>query len=117
MNTTRTPFAENAPGDFYVEDGCCTSCGMPTTVAPDLFSYARDGHCYVSKQPSCAAEIYRMIQAFEVQDIQCIRYKGTNRIIQIRLIGSGEGNQCDHLPSDLSSINEEVQSDRWGLGS
>jgi hypothetical protein len=27
----RIPFPENAAGDFYVEDGCCLSCWMPTT--------------------------------------------------------------------------------------
>ena len=113
MTTERIAFPENSPGDFYVEDGCCTSCGMPSTVAADLFSYAENGHCYVSKQPASAAEIYRMLQAFEVQDVQCIRYKGTNRVIQIRLIGSGEGNQCDRLASDLSAINNEVQANRW----
>lgn len=87
----RVPFAENVLGDFYVEDGCCTSCGMPSTVAPGLFSYALDGHCYVSKQPSSAIEIRQMIEAFEVQDIGCIRYKGKNRVIQIKLVASGEG--------------------------
>lgn len=110
----RVPFAENVRGDFYVEDGCCTSCGMPSTVAPELFSYAPDGHCFVSKQPSNAIEARKMIEAFEVQDIGCIRYKGTNRVIQIKLIASGEGDQCDGLQQDLKALNEEVKADRWG---
>lgn len=108
----RVPFAENVLGDFYVEDGCCTSCGMPSTVAPGLFSYALDGHCYVSKQPSSAIEIRQMIEAFEVQDIGCIRYKGKNRVIQIKLVASGEGDQCDGLDQDLKALNEEVKLDR-----
>lgn len=112
----KIPFPENAPGDFYVEDGCCTSCGMPSTVAPDLFSYANDGHCYVSKQPSDGKEVYQMIQAFEVQEVACIRYKGTNRVIQIKLIAIGEGKQCDYLELDLQGLSQEVQADRWGLG-
>ena len=88
---------------------------MPTTVAPDLFSYAHDGHCYVSKQPSTGAEVHQMIQAFEVQDVGCIRYKGSNRVIKIKLIAAGEGDQCDLLDPDLQSLNREVQADRCGL--
>lgn len=114
----RVPHSANVPGDFYVEDGCCTSCNMPFTEAPDLFGSADgqlDGHCYVRKQPSTEAEVHRMIQAFAVQEIGCIRYKGRNRVIKIRLIGAGEGDQCDHLEHDLELINQEVKADRWGL--
>jgi len=111
----RIPFPENVPGDFYVEDGCCTSCGMPTSEAPELFAYAPDGHCYVRKQPSSAKETWQMIGAFTVQDVGCIRYKGKNRVVQIRLIGAGEGDQCDHLSRDLDSLNDEVKADRSGL--
>ena len=84
---------------------------MPTSEAPDLFAYASDGHCYVKRQPSTSREVYQMISAFTVQDVDCIRYKGTNRVIQIRLIGVNEGDQCDHLPQDLSALNEEVKAD------
>ena len=91
------PHPANVPGDFYVEKGCCLSCSMPFTVAPDLFSSFDDGHCFVSKQPTNRAEIQRMTEAFAVQDMGCIRYKGSNRIIQIKLIALGEGEQCDQL--------------------
>jgi len=64
---------------------------MPRTVAPQLFSYAPDGHCYVSKQPQSAVETHEMLQAFEVQETGCIRYKGCDRVIQMRLISVGEG--------------------------
>jgi hypothetical protein len=87
---------------------------MLSNVAPELFSYAVDGHCFVSRQPSDAIEVQKMIEAFEVQDIGCIRYKGTNRVIQIKLIASGEGDQCDRLDHDLQLLNEEVKADRWG---
>jgi ferredoxin len=109
------PHASNVAGDFYVEDGCCTSCGMPFTVAPDLFESHPDGHCYVSKQPTIPAEVHRMVQAFAVQDVGCIRYKGRNRVIMIRLIGTGEGDQIDHIDADLDLLNREVKVDRWGL--
>ena len=98
----RVPFPENVPGDFYVEDGCCTACGMPTTEAPELFAYAPDGHCYVRRQPSSENEMRKMVGAFTVQDVGCIRYKGRDRVVQIRLIRAGEGDQCDHLPRDLA---------------
>ena len=111
----RIPFSENVPGDFYVEEGCCTSCEMPSQVAPALFSYAPDGHCYVSKQPKNASEMYQMVKAFEVQDVGCIRYRGANRVVQIKLIASGEGDQCDALGEDLQRLNREVKADRSGL--
>lgn len=56
-----------------------------------------------------------MLSAFEVQDVGCIRYKGSSRVIKIRLIGMGEGEQCDQLDADLESLNREVKADRWGL--
>jgi hypothetical protein len=112
----RVPFPENAPGDFYVEDGCCLSCGMPTTEAPELFAYSESGHCFVKKQPTTPREVYQMTQAFAVQDVGCIRYKGSNRVVMMRLVGIGEGEQCDNLPSDLASLTEEMKSDPWGLG-
>jgi hypothetical protein len=109
------PHPCNASGDFYVEDGCCTSCNMPFTVAADLFTSADDGHCYVSKQPTTDAESDRMLQAFQVQDVGCIRYKGTSRVIQIKLVAAGEAEQCDHLDNDLAAPSKEVAADKWGL--
>ena len=55
-----------------------------------------------------------MLQAFEVQDIGCIRYKGSNRAIKLRLVAVGEGNQCDELDEDLQRLNDEVKADLWG---
>ena len=110
--TTRNAHAANVPGDFYVEDGCCLSCGMPTTVAADLFEYDTSGHCYVRKQPIAPDEIDRMVSAFQVQDVGCIRYKGSNRIIQVRLVESGEGEQCDLLDSELKTRSQTIKAER-----
>ncbi|WP_348009467.1 hypothetical protein [Roseateles sp.] len=77
-----------------------------------MFAYTADGHCYVSKQPSNAAEMHRMIQAFEVQDVGCIRYKGSNRVVQIKLVACGEAEQCDQLDGDLVALSKEVAADR-----
>lgn len=96
-----TPHRSNVPGDFYVEDGCCLSCSVPQNVAPSLFAYETDGHCYVRKQPVSADEMDQMLNAFEVQEASCIRYKGANRIVQMRLVNLGEGEQCDLPDLDL----------------
>ncbi|HEY9126263.1 MAG TPA: hypothetical protein VIM62_04010, partial [Acidobacteriaceae bacterium] len=45
---------QSAPGDFYVESGCCISCGVPQAVAPDLVGWIEDEkflRCYWIKQP------------------------------------------------------------------
>jgi hypothetical protein len=109
--TTIIPHPANVPGDFYVEKGCCMSCNMPFSEAPDLFSSLEDGHCYVSKQPTSPAEIYRMTQAFAVSELGCIRYKGINRVIKIKLIAIGAGEECDQLDADLIELNREIQTD------
>lgn len=67
-----------------MQNGCCTLCGVPHAEAPDLFGESREG-CYVKKQPSSADEIDRMISAMAVQELGCIRYKGTDPDILARL--------------------------------
>ena len=105
--------ALNAAGDFYVEEGCCLACAMPFEVAPDLFAWA-DGEyqCYVKSQPTTSLELDRMIRSIEVADAGCIRYGGSNRVIQIRLVEMNEGIQCDSLPSDLASRAQELRDKR-----
>lgn len=56
-----------------------------------------------------------MIRAFEVQDIGCIRCKGWNRVIKIKLVALGEGDQCDPLDRDLQALDQEIKADRCGL--
>lgn len=73
-------YPKNAPGDFYVETGCCTLCGVPWTEAPDHFA-VDDRQCYVKRQPTNDAEVGKMIAAMEVQELGCIRYKGRDRAI------------------------------------
>jgi hypothetical protein len=94
------PYPENIDGDFYVENGCCTVCGVPTVKAPGLFTYAvgDDGepdHCYVSKQPSDATEMKEMISAIRCAELRCIHYRGDDPTILKRLIDSGETDICD----------------------
>ncbi len=40
--------AKSATGDFYVQPQCCTSCGVPQSVAPDLVGWTNEAYpqCY-----------------------------------------------------------------------
>lgn len=73
-------YSKNAPGDFYVEDGCCTLCGVPWDMAPDHFE-VDDQQCYVKRQPTNEGEVHKMISVMEVSEFDCIRYKGRDRQI------------------------------------
>ena len=63
------PHPANVPGTFYVEDGCCISCGVWEDVAPD----GETPHCYVSHQPETEDEFGRMMDAMHVGEVDCIR--------------------------------------------
>lgn len=71
---------KNVRGDFYVEHGCCTACDLPSEVAPELFKY-EENHCYICRQPSSKEEIVKILNAMEIQDLDCIQYKGNNEKI------------------------------------
>jgi len=108
--TSRTPYPENVLGDFYVEDGCCTMCTIPFTAAPGLFGTSIDeSHCFVKSQPSSDDDLTKMVNAIGCAELQCIRYKGSNRTIQIRLIQMNEGATCDALPPDLAKLSEQME--------
>lgn len=78
--TKLLPHPKNVKGDFYVEDGCCTACDLPNQEAPDFFIY-EDMHCYVCKQPNSGVEVIKILNAMEIQDLDCIQYKGKNKAI------------------------------------
>ena len=94
-----TPHPANVPGDFYVGDGCCTMCEVPFTEAPGLFGTIQDpkgyAHCYVKRQPESPDEIEQMISAIRCAETQCIRYRGSDQLIRLRLIQDGESAVCD----------------------
>lgn len=100
-----TPHPENVPGDFYVEDGCCTMCEVPFSEAPALFGVHHDPrgyfHCYVKRQPETPDELGQMVMVIRCAELRCIRYRGSDRRVQSRLIEVGEGIICDDLPPDL----------------
>lgn len=87
----------NVVGSFYVEDACCTSCGVPDSIAPELFGEADDS-CFVKRQPQTASEVDRMLRAMITADLGCIRYSGADDAIIRRLAESGEGVLADTPP-------------------
>lgn len=95
----RPPHPSNVPGDFYVEDGCCTLCGVPFVEAPELFGTVGDAtgasHCYVRRQPETHAEVEQMVGAITRAEFECIRYRGTDGLVQLRLVAAGAGAACD----------------------
>lgn len=92
------PHPANVPGTFYVEDGCCISCGVWENVAPDLLAWLPDGsysHCYVSRQPETNEELSRMMDAMHVGEVDCIRARNCRPDWAERLRQSGLGDQID----------------------
>jgi hypothetical protein len=92
------PHPKNVPGPFYVVDGCCTACGVPESVAPDLFSWDGNSHCYVSRQPANPDETEKALHAIRGAEFRCIRYRGADREVLIRLAELGEAEICDVAP-------------------
>jgi hypothetical protein len=88
--------ATSAPEDFYVDSNCCTACGVPQVVAPDLVGWTNGNHlqCRWMKQPSDPAELEQAFAVFDVQELGCHRYAGTDPEIQKRI---GYEN-CDFPP-------------------
>ncbi|MBL8851989.1 MAG: hypothetical protein JNG89_20115 [Planctomycetaceae bacterium] len=99
------PHAANVPGDFYVEDGCCAMCDVPFTFAPDLFGEFQNSqgsrHCYVKRQPQTPSELSSMLDVIQCAELECIRYRGGDRQIQLDLVDREVGNVCDNLAPDL----------------
>lgn len=99
MSKSTRPHPKNVSGDFYVEDGCCTACGIPEAEAPDHFTFDDANHCYVKKQPCTEAETDRMLEAMYVAELSCIRYRGRDPAIFARLGAMGEPDLCDFPPA------------------
>lgn len=99
----KTPHPLNAAGDYYVKRDCCTLCGVPWDVAPELFSYDDTG-CWVARQPSNSGEEAKMVEVFARQELGCIRYRGRQPKILHALREVGEERQCDH-PMGSSALS------------
>jgi hypothetical protein len=96
----------SVPGDFYVENQCCTSCEVPQMVAPDLVGWidADMRHCYWKKQPETHEELRQAFAIFDGQELGCHRYAGNDPEIQARV---GREN-CDHVRADIRAWASSV---------
>lgn len=64
------PHPKNAPGPFYVVDGCCVTCLAPHAQAPEMMGFDEaEGHCFVARQPVTDDEVYRAVRAVWASDI------------------------------------------------
>jgi hypothetical protein len=90
---------KSALGDFYVEETCCMSCGVPQAIAPDLVGWVNEDlqQCYWIRQPQTTVELERAIQIIHTQEIGCHRYSGNDPAILRRL----PAEHCDHFRPDL----------------
>jgi hypothetical protein len=81
--------------DFYVQRECCTACGVPQVIAPDLVGWSDEAypHCIWVKQPQTADELDRAIKIVHAQELGCHRYSGSDPAILERL----PPEECDHL--------------------
>lgn len=89
----------NAPGPFYVVDGCCTACMAPHEAAPTLMGFDEaEGHCFFRRQPADEGELYRAVRAVWSAELQCLRYGGDDTAVLRRLAEIGAADACDHTP-------------------
>lgn len=105
------PDPHNVPGDFYVEDGCCTACGVPDAEASELFGWDDCGQCFVVRQPRSGQELGKMLTVLSIQELRCIRYRGQDDDVIAHLIANQNGGLVDHprqLPSDICRLADAV---------
>ena len=79
---------QSAPGDFYVVNNECISCGAPHAVAPDLIGWAEGTeyeHCIWKKQPETPQEMEQALAAFEASEVGCYRYAGCDPTVMKRI--------------------------------
>ena len=100
MNSNR-PKIESRRGDFYVQDVCCMSCGVPQAIAPELVGWRdqnRQLNCYWIKQPETADELDRAIKILHTQELGCHRYSGHDPAILKRC----PPEDCDHVQPEMA---------------
>ncbi|MBX3242960.1 MAG: ferredoxin [Acidobacteria bacterium] len=104
MGNNEKPHKDNAPGPFYVCDGCCTACELPFTEAPELFEYDSDNHCFVKRQPETKDELNKMLRALYGAELECIRYGGSDPEVLRRLAESGQAHLSDITVSGIKQV-------------
>lgn len=84
MPTPPERYHLNVVGDFFVEDGCCTMCGIPQQFAPGLFQ-DDELQCYVAKQPESPEDMQAMYKVLESNDLGCVHYAGRDPAVLAKL--------------------------------
>ena len=91
-------------------------CEVPFASAPELFGTVQDPkgypHCYVKRQPATQAELDGMLMAVKCAELECIRYRGSDRLIQLELVQADLGIVCDGLPADLQAEADRCEVER-----
>ncbi len=101
MDTTSdSPKATAARGDFYVQESCCLSSGVPQSIAPDLVGWTEEEFpsCYWIRQPENADEVDRAIKIIHEQELGCHRYGGNDPAVLERL----PREDCDFLCPEMA---------------
>ncbi len=116
-NKRRFPAVEeNVNGDFYVEEGCCTMCGVPDAEAPTLFGgFDENGksthyQCFVKKQPETDKELEQMINVIAISEMGCIRYCGDNSEIKRQIIEMNETDKIDWFSEENNKEFGSIES-------
>jgi len=106
---------KSAPGDFYVESSCCTACGVPQSVAPDLVGWTEEPFvsCYWKKQPENSYELNQAFKIFDGQELDCHRYAGHDPAIQQRIGYTNSDFPPTVVRQVLRRLNP-IHSGHWG---
>jgi hypothetical protein len=84
---------------IYIETECCTSCGVPWTLAPEVFEDG-EASCLVKRQPVGATELRKTLRVLRTQDLNCIRYGGRDPRALALLEAADCGEACDRAGAD-----------------
>jgi hypothetical protein len=93
-NANRLLRRDGAGKHFYVKPDCCLLCGVPESIAPELFETG-ENHCTIKRQPITEVEVDKALRAMWSSEVNCIRYAGSDKAILRRLGQSGMSSQAD----------------------
>ena len=98
--TQNSPKVAPDGDDFYVQEGCCTSCGVPQVIAPELVGWVDEnkGPCYWIRQPKNPEELDRAIKIIHTQELGCHRYSGKDPAVLKRL----PREECDFFCPEMA---------------
>lgn len=99
-----------------MENGCCTRCMAAVDEAGDLIVFDdASGHCHVARQPQSPQETGKMVRAAYSAELQCLRYKGQDHALLVRLAEAGLKEICDNpTPAVAPLWRNEVTFSRSG---